>query len=289
MLFSMTGYGSARHQSKTHTSFVEIRSVNGKTADISFRTNTTLADFGELLRNRLIESVERGKCECNIRIESREKPTGALDITAIHGLHSVLAPLARKLKLAPVSLDALLHITNSSKKTETNAELSAIEKTQLEKTFLQALENFIASRKKEGTKLQKHIIEELRAIESIIAPVTRLDKKRSASIREKLTAQLTALQSTSLDTNRLEQEMIYYLERLDFTEEIVRLRSHCETFLTTIKNEKNPGRKLGFITQEIGRELNTLGSKANDFTIQSHVIRAKDALEKIKEQLANVL
>ena len=153
-----------------------------------------------------------------------------------------------------------------------------------------ALSDFIKFRIQEGSALEKDVVSRINLIENKLSEIQQFEAPRIERIRERLTKNLNEfIPAGSIDANRFEQEIIYFLEKLDITEEKVRLKNHCAFFIETMKKEDSPGRKLGFISQEIGREINTIGSKANDSEIQKHVVTMKDELEKIKEQLMNIL
>jgi len=286
----MTGYGKAELIKKDLTVKAELRSLNSKFLDVNLRLPLNLREKEIPLRNLLSEKVVRGKVDCTVTIEY----TGAQKNFSINkdlatGYFKELKSLAEELKQPENMLLGYVlkmpEVIMSGKNENMDEEWELL--LQVMNNALKEHDHF---RTQEGKKLEKEF-------EKMIALILDLLKKAETFEGERIEAVKTRIQQSlanmvndeKIDRNRFEQELIYFLERMDFTEEKVRLRSHCEFFLKTMKEADSNGRKLGFISQEIGREINTLGSKANHAGIQKIVVQMKDELEKIKEQLLNIL
>jgi uncharacterized protein (TIGR00255 family) len=287
MLQSMTGFGKATSHIGGKKVDVEIRSLNSKQLDLNLRLPQIYRDLEPEIRNLIGNTLNRGKVDVYINLSSDE---GKSKTTLNHDLakeyHKELKKLAKSIdeKNVPL-LPLILRMPDVFKVEET------VDKSEL-KTILglinKAADMVVKFREQEGKSLKKDIESHLALIEKKEVEVGSLDSKRIDKIRERLTSKLNEIESKTIDNNRFEQELIYYIERLDINEERTRLKTHCNYFKQTI-NEPNGGRKLGFIIQEIGREINTIGSKANDADIQKIVVGMKDELEKMKEQLLNIL
>ena len=287
----MTGYGKAVCEIANKNITVEIKSLNGKQADIYLRIPNLYREFEAEIRNIIINSAKRGKIECTITVENLNgEPNATINRAIVKQYYEQLLEIQSELKIEnnePL-IQTILRLPESLKtdKEEVNeAELEALKSTLSDS--LNQLENF---RIQEGNSLETDILERVAMIEKLLDNIKNLENARTERIKERLKNNLYEFFSPeSYDKNRFEQELIYYLEKLDITEEKVRLKNHCDYFRQVTKEEEQPGKKLGFICQEIGREINTIGSKANDFDIQKIVVLMKDELEKIKEQLMNVL
>lgn len=289
MILSMTGYGTASTEHKGKTITVELKSVNGKYADVNVRLPLAYRDKEIELRNNLAKKFERGKIELMVSIAGASESSFQINTDAFADYYKTLKQLEKKFKLPPTDyLGTILSFPETTRSTdgagdekEWMAIASTIAKT--EKLF----ENF---RKHEGEQLEKDFVLRINNITKLLAQAEPFEKKREENIRKKINAGLTEwMKEENIDRNRLEQEMVFYIEKMDFTEEKIRLRSHCAYFLQTASEKESNGKKLSFIVQEIGREINTIGSKANDAEIQKIVVQMKDELEKIREQLMNVL
>lgn len=290
MLKSMTGYGRGIAQLKSKKITIEIKSLNGKQLDINLRIPVFLREKEPEIRSMLALVVERGKTDIILISESAtDTPTHGINTDLVasyyHALHSLADKLGAKdnnLLSVAMQLPEVL--------SQGNIELSDEEWKILAKAIGEALQQLDDFRLHEGTLLQQDFEKRISKILILLDKVAPLEQQRIVNIREKMNQSLgDFLKGGNIDQNRFEQELIYYLERLDITEEKVRLRKHCDYFMTTLSEPVSAGRKLSFIIQEIGREINTLGSKANDAAIQTLVVDMKDELEKIKEQLANIL
>lgn len=287
----MTGFGKASCVFKSKNITVELRSVNSKQLDINTRMPGFYKEKELEIRNEISKQVERGKVDFYITVEQSESDRPAqINQGIVKEYFNQLKAIAEDLNL-PINEQLLLTTLRlpETLKTETQS-LSNEEWTSLLACIQQALASFVSFRMQEGSVLATDIKKRVELIETNLNSIKPFEKPRIERIRERLEKNMNEfLPAASIDANRLEQEIIYFLEKLDITEEKVRLRNHCEYFLKTMQEEVSTGRKLGFIAQEMGREINTIGSKANDSDIQKMVVMMKDELEKIKEQLMNVL
>jgi uncharacterized protein (TIGR00255 family) len=285
----MTGFGKSAGTVKRRKIVVEIRSVNSKGLDMNFRLPAMFRDKEPEIRNFLSQKLKRGKIDFAITFDSLlDEKFVSLNKTMVRKHHSELKALCRELKMDDEEiLLAILRMPDIfiPEKVEFTLRDWKVVFGCIEKAAL-ALDKFRIS---EGKLLEKDLRKRINLILKYLSAVERMDEGRVASVKERLRFNLKEIvPNRKVDENRLEQELIYYVEKLDITEEKVRLKTHCDYFLKTM-NENECGRKLGFISQEIGREINTIGSKANDAQMQKMVVRMKDELEKIKEQLNNVL
>lgn len=291
MLKSMTGYGKAECLLGHEKYLVEIRSVNGKTADITFKTTLIPRDKEVEVRKYIAEQLGRGNIDLFITVERAEgAATKQISRSTLLAYYDQLQQAVEGTVLdfcePDTLLPALLRMPDILETRST--ELSGDEWETLYGAIREAVAALDEFRRKEGVSLQRDVLGQVDKIESYIPEVERYEGERVAAIRERIEARAKEI-ALQMDANRLEQEMIFWLEKLDVNEEKVRLRQHCRYFRETVDEEPLPGRKLGFIAQEMGREINTLGSKANHAEIQKWVVRMKDELEKIKEQTLNIL
>lgn len=297
MILSMTGYGKAESQLRGKKLICEIRSLNSKSMDLSTRMPSQLRARELDIRTIINQRLERGKVDLVITNE------GANEL-ANEGITPVNWDIAKtyaeqyKAQMGGETVPAevmatILRFPDVLKVQEDNSDLTEEEWSDVQATLNRAIDAFIAFRTQEGAALQDMFNEKLDGIADLLAQVEPFEKGRVAKIKERLEtnlAQLSAETQAQIDRNRLEQEMIYYLEKLDITEEKVRLTNHIKYFRETMAGEGNGvGKKLGFIAQEMGREINTLGSKSNQSEMQIIVVKMKDILEQIKEQVLNVL
>ena len=291
MLKSMTGYGKAECLLGPDKYLVEIRSVNGKTADITFKTPLIPRDKEVEVRKYIADTLNRGNIDLFITVERAEgAATKQISRDTLLAYYEQLQQAVSGTELACCEpntlLASLLRLPDVLETRSTEITGDAWEK--LYEAIRQAVAGLDDFRRREGESLRRDVLAQVDKIESYIPEVERYERERITAIRERLDARLREL-AAQPDANRLEQEMIFYLEKLDINEEKVRLRQHCRYFRETVEEEPLPGRKLGFIAQEMGREINTLGSKANHAEIQKWVVKMKDELEKIKEQSFNIL
>jgi uncharacterized protein (TIGR00255 family) len=291
MMKSMTGYGKATCLLGPDKYLVEIRSVNGKSADITFKSQLIPRDREVEVRKYLADKLSRGNIDLFITVERAEgsaakQINGATLISYYDQLQSAVEGTVLDFCEPDTILPALLRLPDVLE--TRNTELAPEEWEQLYAAIREAVDELDNFRCREGESLRKDVLAQVDKIESYIPEVERYERERVAAIRERIEARAREI-ALQMDANRLEQEMIFWLEKLDVNEEKVRLRQHCRYFRETVENDPLPGRKLGFIAQEMGREINTLGSKANHAEIQQWVVRMKDELEKIKEQTLNIL
>lgn len=291
MIKSMTGYGIASFDSGNAKYTVEIKSLNSKFLELSLRLPKAFAEKEFQLRNDCSKQIERGKVNLAINVEKANTTVSAAGIDKELLKHYFLQLKAVSVELnepAGHLLQLALGLPEVVKFEEET--VSEDEWKIVEKTFQQALSDFQQFRIDEGKVLEQDVKYRIGTILKNLELVEVEEPKRVPLIRERLTQFLNdAVAREAVDQNRFEQELIYYIDKLDITEEKVRLKAHCDYFIETLKNDDANGKKLGFISQEIGREVNTLGSKANDANIQKLVVGMKEELEKIKEQLLNVL
>lgn len=289
MIKSMTGFGKSEGTVNKKRVSVELRSVNSKGMDINTRIPGLYREKEPDIRNLLSGILERGKVDFSINVEAFEGTRSTqINKTIVKNYHAQLKSIVKELK---EDHDDLLEIIMRLPEVFKAAkeEFSEAEWKQMLKLIQTALKKMNSFREKEGTALEKDLRKRIDLITNLLVEVERDDEQRIAKVKDKLRKAVEELAAKDkIDNNRFEQELIYYLEKLDITEEKVRLKTHLNYFLTTMK-ENSPGKKLGFISQEIGREINTIGSKANDAEMQKVVVQMKDELEKIKEQLNNVL
>lgn len=291
MLHSMTGYGRAETSFNDKTLQIEVKSLNGKQFDLRLNIPSLLKPYEVEIRNKLNERLYRGSVECTISVKSNgvSKPV-SINTALAKSYYQPIVELANELGITQENLLSTLlkmpDVVTSTSEVITEAEWKAIADL-LEK----AIEQLILHRKDEGKSIEKDLLERVAAIEAQQAIIELHEPNRRIKIKEGLVKLLEQnVGSDKYDTNRLEQELIYYIEKIDISEEKVRLNNHCVYFKEVLKElDASKGKKLSFILQEMGREINTTGSKANDMEIQKAVILMKDELEKAKEQILNVL
>lgn len=291
MIKSMTGYGKAEIVLSDKKVVVEIKSLNSKNNDSYVKLPNIYRSKELEIRQLINEKLQRGKIEVNLYYELNAGVTpSSINKDLVKSYYNQLKEI--KLELGQDSTDDLLAIVMRMPdviKQERN-ELDETEWEKIREIVLLAIENVELFRTQEGKALEKDILSNVEKITTGLGNVGVFENARIDKIKEKLISQLQELKiKEDYDKNRLEQELIYYLEKMDVSEEKVRLANHCKYFHETIKNEENAGKKLGFILQEMGREINTLGSKSSDSEMQKIVVSMKDDLEKIKEQILNIL
>ena len=281
----MTGFGKTEAQWEDKSLSIEIRSLNSKSADINLRTPSYLREIDTEIRKRIAKKLHRGKIDLNIFIEFNGKnaPT-AINASVVKGYMDQLKQIEKNNEIDHLAIAMRLPDTLSSERNT----LQEDEKKAVFNLLDDAIKNIETYRLDEGKVLEKDFLLRLDLIETYLEEAIKIDPERSKKIESKLRASLEELK-IEIDSNRFEQELIFYLEKFDITEEKVRLQNHLDYFKKVLKNDFPNGKKLGFIAQEIGREINTIGSKANHSELQKIVVQMKDELEKIKEQLLNVL
>jgi len=282
----MTGFGKATLQLPTKKITVEVKSLNSKGLDLSVRMPSSYREMELGLRNQIALKLERGKVDFSIFIESTAEQTSTkVNVPIVKAYISQLrevyadADETELMKMAVRMPDTM--------KTE-REEIDENDWVQIQTVIEEALQNILNFRRDEGASLEKEFQLRIGNIRQYMNDALALDPERVQAIKDRLQTAIAELK-VNVDENRFEQELIYYLEKLDITEEKVRLTNHLDYFLETINGSEANGRKLGFITQEMGREINTMGSKSNHAQMQKLVVMMKDELEKIKEQVLNVL
>ena len=287
----MTGYGLASTDQENTKFAVEIKSLNSKFLELNLKLPRAYADKELLLRNVCSKEIERGKVNVSINIERSEENLKGATINA-----ALLSKYYKQLEAINIDLGAnsnnLLQAVLSFPDVITYTEevVNEGEWDVLQNTFNAALASFNQFRETEGAVLKEDLELRIKNILGFFAQIEVLAPLRIPQIRARLNQFLEEnAGKVNVDQNRLEQELIYYIDKLDITEEKIRLKSHCDYFTETLKSKDANGKKLGFISQEIGREINTMGAKANDAQIQQLVVGMKEELEKIKEQLLNVI
>jgi len=295
MIKSMTGYGKASAETDGKTISVEVRTLNSKQLDINARIPQVFREKELEIRIAIGRVLERGKVDFNLTSDSDAEISGSsINKALARQYHREILELAEELK-APVGDDLISSILKIPDVLRSDKEsLGDEEWTAVKEAIDEALSQADRFRMEEGQLLEADMQKRIGLILGLLESVGPFEQARIRNLRERFERNSSEFIATrpgmeNFDENRFEQEIFWYLERLDITEEKVRLKKHCDYFLETLKGNESNGRKLGFITQEIGREINTLGSKASDAEIQQIVVRMKDELEKIKEQLGNIL
>ena len=285
MILSMTGYGKKETQWEDRLISLEIRALNSKAADVNLRTPAYLRELDTVFRKQLASRMHRGKIDLTIYVEfNGENAPTKINTQIVNSYIKQLESLAEATPSERLALAMRLPETLTSERNS----LSESEKKTLFKLLDQVIDEITHYRKEEGESLEKDFMHRIGKIENYLEDVKKIDPERNQKVKDKLRHALDELE-VEIDHNRFEQELIYYLEKFDITEEKVRLTNHLAYFKKAMSSTEPIGKKLGFIAQEIGREINTIGSKANHAELQKIVVQMKDELEKIKEQLLNVL
>jgi uncharacterized protein (TIGR00255 family) len=293
MIFSMTGYGKATADLPDKKVHIEIKSLNSKSMDISMRFASVYREKEMEIRKEIAGVLERGKTDFLLWVEKKDVSTDATPInqSLVAEYYKQIKEMASKLDI-PVPADwfqILLKMPDVLASSE-NAEITEEEWNIVHASIKEALNNLVSFRKQEGAALEKKFREKITNISNLLVSVEPFEKDRVEKIKTRILDSLTSnLQNIDYDKNRFEQELIYYIEKLDVSEEKQRLGNHLKYFISTIEGGVGQGKKLGFIAQEMGREINTLGSKSNQAEMQKIVVQMKDELEQIKEQVLNVL
>lgn len=286
MIQSMTGFGKASLQLPTKKITVEVKSLNSKGLDLNVRIPSLYREMELGLRTQIASKLERGKVDFSIFLESTAEQTSTkVNVPIVKAYINQLRevyPEADETELMKMAIRM-----PDTMKVE-REEINPNEWTEIQPVIEEALQNILTFRRDEGQSLEKEFQLRIANIRQYMTEALALDPERVQAIKDRLQIAIAELQ-VNVDENRFEQELIYYLEKLDITEEKVRLTNHLDYFIETIAGTEANGRKLGFITQEMGREINTMGSKSNHAQMQKLVVQMKDELEKIKEQVLNVL
>jgi uncharacterized protein (TIGR00255 family) len=291
MINSMTGYGKAECILPDKKLSIEIKSLNSKQMDTSTRLPSLYKEKELEIRQQISSELVRGKVECTLYYElTGEEGTGVVNVPVVKNYYEQLYRISGELGLDP-SIELLSMVMRMPD--TIRSERPVLEEEEWEavkKALQQAIRQVSEFRRQEGKALEKDLKERALSISDKLSKVENFEDERIKQIRERIGNNLSSFISRDeVDENRFEQELIFYLEKLDISEEKVRLANHCSYFLETMQEDGGVGKKLGFISQEMGREINTLGSKANHTEIQRLVVEMKDELERIKEQILNVL
>lgn len=292
MIQSMTGYGRAITELSDKKIHVEIKSLNSKAMDLSTRIALAYREKEVEVRNEVSKRLERGKADLSLWIEKKENAEAAVAINRglLESYYKQIIESSEQLNI-PLPTDwfpTLLRMPDVIGKPEIQ-ELTEEEWKIVCRTIAEAIDQLVEFRKQEGKALEKKFRENIDNIRKLLEAVIPFEKERVEKVRERITDALEKVIGIDYDKNRLEQELIYYIEKLDINEEKQRLTNHLNYFIKTMEGDNGQGKKLGFIAQEMGREINTLGSKSNHSEMQKIVIQMKDELEQIKEQILNVM
>lgn len=292
MIQSMTGYGKAVAELSDKKINVEIKSLNSKAMDLSARIAPAYREKEIEIRNELSRILERGKVDFSLWVEKQESTDGATPINPklVEGYYKQIKSISENLGIAVPSdwFQTLLRLPDVLTKTEVQ-EFNAEDWQIIYNAIQVAIAHLTDFRKQEGAALEKKFREKIANISRLLESVTPYEKERVEKVRERITDALEKTLNMDYDKNRLEQELIFYIEKLDINEEKQRLSNHLNYFISTMESGTGQGKKLGFIAQEMGREINTLGSKSNHAEMQKIVVQMKDELEQIKEQVLNVM
>lgn len=291
MLLSMTGFGKSVVEVRNKKITVELKSLNSKQLDLSMRIAPMLREKEMEMRNTIARSLERGKVEASIYVESLGSETSVnFNMPQLQSYKAQIEEMSATLGIPTPSdwYSVLLRfpdvMKNESSNTADDEDFNAAAEA-----LAQALEAQTVYRRAEGMKLEEFFTTRIANITALLAEVPKYESERVEHIRSRIVENLSSLPQVEYDRSRLEQEMIFYIEKLDINEEKQRLTQHLQYFMETMAGEAGQGKKLGFISQEMGREINTLGSKSNHAELQRIVVKMKDELEQIKEQVLNVL
>ena len=291
MLLSMTGFGKAIVEIPNKKITVEIKSLNSKQLDVSARVPAAYREKELEMRNRIARRLERGKVDLSVHVETVVSDTPAtLNIALMDQYKTQIETMSQELAIPlPTDWYSVLLRMPEVMKAENSTSLSDEEGDALLKAVDEAIEGLMQFRREEGKKLEEFFAQRIDNIRARLSEVPQYEGERVAKIRARIEDGLAKIKEVDYDKSRLEQEMIYYIEKLDVNEEKQRLTQHLNYFIETMNDTHGQGKKLGFISQEMGREINTLGSKSNHAEMQKIVVRMKDELEQIKEQVLNVM
>jgi uncharacterized protein (TIGR00255 family) len=291
MILSMTGFGKSDLELGQKKITIEIRALNSKQLDVILKLPSLLKDKESELRNELSKALIRGKIDVYVSFDGMEDERGVtINRSIFRDYYNQIKTLCEEngIPLNPDVVNSILRLPDTMKMEK--AMVNEDEWNQILNGFIKAVNDVRQFRIQEGACLKDDMLKRLSGIESLTEAIEPFEKTRLEKISTRIRENLEELVGyDKIDKNRFEQELVYFIEKFDINEEKVRLKNHCKYFRDTIENEDFAGRKLGFIAQELGREINTIGSKANDSTIQQMVVQMKDELEKIKEQVNNIL
>lgn len=290
MIQSMTGYGKAIAELPNKKVHVEIKSLNSKALDLTMRVAPLYREKEMEIRNEVAKKIERGKVDFILWVEKNVIDGNSINTSVFEGYYNQIKSISESLSL-PLPSDwfqTILRMPDVMSTTEAE-ELTDEEWAAVHKAVLDAIDALVAFRVQEGLALSNKFSEKIKNITNLLGTVEPYEKERVEKIRTRITETLEKIIGVDYDKNRLEQELIYYIEKLDINEEKQRLANHLTYFINTMQDGVGQGKKLGFIAQEMGREINTLGSKSNHAEMQKIVVQMKDELEQIKEQVLNVM
>ncbi|MCQ2129383.1 MAG: YicC family protein [Bacteroidaceae bacterium] len=291
MILSMTGYGKATVTFNDKKINVEIKSLNSKSMDLSTRISPVYREKDIEIRKMITEVVERGKVDFCLWVDKDAAATATpINATLVNEYYQQIKSISQKYGIPEPDdwYSSLLRLPDVMSRQEEDV-LSDEEWAVTREAIVEALRGLVAFRKQEGMALQKKFTEKIENIRNLLASIEPHEKSRVEKIKSRIVEGLKAIPEVEYDRNRLEQELIYYIEKLDISEEKQRLANHLDYFIRTMDEGSSQGKKLGFIAQEMGREINTTGSKSNNAEMQNIVVMMKDELEQIKEQVLNVM
>ena len=292
MILSMTGFGKAVVIDNNRKITAEIKSLNSKQLDLAIRLPQAYREIELDLRNQVAHSLERGKVDLYIYTEAIDNASAVnLNLPLLKEYKAQIERMSEELNI-PLPVDwyaTLLRMPDAIKTDINGTDVDESELKAVIEAVEKAMEALIEFRTQEGARLQAVFTDKIANIQALLGEVDGYEAARVAKIKGRIQESLNKLESVDYDQNRFEQEMIFYIEKLDITEEKIRLQNHLNYFLSTMEAGHGQGKKLGFISQEMGREINTLGSKSNHAELQKVVVRMKDELEQIKEQVLNVM
>ena len=288
----MTGFGKAVAVFENKKITAEIKSLNSKQLDLAVRLPQTYRSSELDFRNEVAKTLERGKVDLLIYCEDIESANDhSINMPIVKKYKEQIEAMSKELNL-PEPADwyaTLLRLPDSIKNDNASADVSDEEIATVSGVLVNAIKALVEFRTQEGVRLEAFFREKIAAIQQLLNQVAQYEQQRVAKIKARIEEALAKLENVEYDRNRFEQEMIFYIEKLDINEEKLRLQNHLDYFLKTLEDGHGQGKKLGFISQEMGREINTLGSKANQADLQKIVVMMKDQLEQIKEQVLNVM
>ena len=292
MILSMTGFGKAVVIDNNRKITAEIKSLNSKQLDLAIRLPQAYREIELDLRNQVAHSLERGKVDLYIYTEAIDNASAVnLNLPLLKEYKAQIERMSEELNI-PLPVDwyaTLLRMPDAIKTDINGTDVDESELKAVIEAVEKAMEALVEFRTQEGARLQAFFSDKIANIQALLGEVDGYEAERVAKIKGRIQESLNKLESVDYDQNRFEQEMIFYIEKLDITEEKIRLQNHLNYFLSTMEAGHGQGKKLGFISQEMGREINTLGSKSNHAELQKVVVRMKDELEQIKEQVLNVM
>lgn len=290
MIQSMTGFGKAEAQLTAKKVIIQLKSLNSKQTDISVKVPSSFKEKELSYRRKLADQLNRGKIEMYLSYETLEADSSyQIDQSIFRSYYKQLKEIEQELSISSSNIiQSILKLPDVIKNTEES--FAEEEWKRVELILEEAIKSLIEFREDEGKALETDLNNHISSIEDLLLEALKYEDERTEIVRKRLLTNLEELsQKETINRDRFEQEMIYYMEKYDISEEKVRLKAHCDYFKKTMSEKEGQGKKLGFIAQEIGREINTLGSKANHAEMQKLVVQMKDQLEKIKEQVLNVL